>query len=157
MGKREQEMSKDIDKRLEEKEKWDAETERSLSVARFKKAHMEIENTEKARKRPSILSICRRIDFFIKDIIQTMNLFNNPSILNQSLNQTVLIYVNDYKETYDSIRADLQKSLEMKDEDMKKLFPEIEIDETNYGHATASLTKMMIQLRHVKLYCERSL
>jgi hypothetical protein len=150
-------MSKDKDKRLEEKEKWDAETERSLSVARFKKAHMEIENTEKARKRPSILSVCRRIDFFIKDIIQTMNLFNNPSILNQSLNQTVLIYVNDYKETYDSIRVDLQKSLEIRDEDMKELFPEIEIDATSYGHVAASLTNMMIQLRHAKLYCERSL
>jgi hypothetical protein len=151
-------MSKDKDKRLEEKEKWDAETERSLSVARFKKAHMEIENTEKARKRPSILSICKRIDFTIKDMLQAASLFNkNPSMANQSLNQRVLIHVQNYKESYDSIRADLQKSLEIKDEDMKKLFPEIEFDKTNYGCVAASLLNMITQLKHMRLYCERLL
>jgi tRNA nucleotidyltransferase/poly(A) polymerase len=149
---------KSKDKRLEEKEKWDAETERSLSVARFKKAHKEIEDTEKERKRPAILSICKRIDFSIKDIIQTAKLFNkNPFLANLSLSQRVLIHVQNYQENYDSIRADLQKSLEIKDEDMKKLFPEIEIDETNYGHVTASLSNIMTQLRHMKFYCERLL
>jgi hypothetical protein len=44
------EIPKDKYKRLEEKEKWDAEAARSLSVVKLKKVHKQIEDIEKLRK-----------------------------------------------------------------------------------------------------------
>lgn len=55
-------MEKSKDKRLEEKEKTEAEIERSMSVVREKQAHMQIEEVERIRKKPAILSIIERID-----------------------------------------------------------------------------------------------
>jgi hypothetical protein len=119
---------------------------------------MEIEDTEKIKKRPTVLSICKRIDFYIADIQSVLDvLLEDQSIDEQSLSQRTLLNLQTYKETYDSIRSDLQKSIELNDEAMMKLFPEIEIDKTNYGHTTDSLFNMIAQLRHMKLYCERLL
>jgi ribosomal protein S20 len=56
------ENSKSKDKRLEEKEKLEAELQRSLAAAKVKATHKQIENTEKSRKRATVLSICKRID-----------------------------------------------------------------------------------------------
>jgi hypothetical protein len=69
------EVLKDKDKRLEEKEKWDAEVARSLSVVELKKAHKQIEDVERLRKRDNILSIKDRIMSFKKycvNIIKTI-------------------------------------------------------------------------------------
>jgi hypothetical protein len=56
------EPNKGIDKRLKQKEVLEAEIERSMSVVREKQAHMQIEEVEKIRKKPAILSIIDRID-----------------------------------------------------------------------------------------------
>ena len=52
--------SKSEKNRLKEKEKLDAETQRSLAVVEIKKAHKLIEETEKMRKRSVLQSICMR-------------------------------------------------------------------------------------------------
>jgi len=52
-------MSKD--KPLEEKEKLEAEIERSLSVVKMKEVHKQIEEIEKLRKQATVKSICERI------------------------------------------------------------------------------------------------
>ena len=53
-------MSKD--KHLKEREKLEAEISRSLSVAKMKAAHKQIEEIEKSRKRSVILSTIQRLD-----------------------------------------------------------------------------------------------
>ncbi len=55
-------MEKSSEKRLEQTEKLEAEIKRSLNVVEMKKAHCQIEDVEKNRKKPAILSIIERID-----------------------------------------------------------------------------------------------
>lgn len=62
------EKTKSKEKRLQEKEKVDAETQRSLAVARMKEAHKAIEDIEKIRKRSAVRSVCQRMGVWIKDI-----------------------------------------------------------------------------------------
>jgi hypothetical protein len=150
-------MSKDKDKRLEEKEKWDAEAERSLAVARFKKAHKEIEDTEKGRKRPALRSICRRIDHFSKDLLTSAKICTEPKYSSTIVDEKISIMVQNYEESYKSIRFDLQKTLEIKDEDMEKLFPIIEISKINVNCLGSSLINVVSQLSQMRIYCERVL
>lgn len=58
-------MEKSTDKRIEQAEKLEAEIKRSLNVVEMKKAHIQIEEVEKNRKKSSILSIMDRIDLCV--------------------------------------------------------------------------------------------
>lgn len=154
----EKERPKNKEKRFEQKERVDAETQRSLSVAEMKKAHMLIEETEKSRKRPILLSICSRIEYHIKLLVSSMEMLGMPSFaLNKILSDNILDDLNDLAQGYESIRFDFQRSMEIKEEEMNKLFPNIRIDLTSGYNAASTLSRMTRQLVHMKLYCERML
>jgi len=148
---------KDMDQRLEEKEKIDAETERSLSIARMEAAHKQIQDMEKNRKRPALQSICRRIDLCLKEMLTTAKVSNQPKFAPLKLGGRTLIHFQSHKENYESIRADFQKVLEIEDEDIEKLFPKIDINITNAGCACSSVLNIVSQMQHMKIYCERLL
>ena len=157
--------TKDKNKRIEEKEKIDAEIERSLSVVKMKEAHKKIEDVEKARKKANISSIIERISFnvnlctAITDSISDvkgrnplMNLnrkFSDDSALNQ--------YNKNIVATYESIRFDLQRNFDLNKEDFEKLFPKIKTDFSTYSLTLANLQCLMCQMEDMKTYCKRLL
>ena len=153
-----EDKSKPKEKLLEEKEKVEAEVERSLAVAKMKAAHKEIEDIEKQRKRSALLSICNRIDLALHYIFASAKAFYNEKYryVEISLTSAQNLLLNE-EQTYRSIRTDFQKTLEIKEEDMQKLFPEIEIKKDIALHVADSLLSIISQLQHMKIYCERML
>jgi len=125
-------MSKD--KRLEEKEKLDAEIARSLSVIKMKEAHKKIEEVEKLRKRAAILSIDDRLSLNIEmstKIIEAIREVEEEDKKKKLDFETpvgshVRNFLNHVMVTYESIRFDFQKSINAKKEDFDRLFPKIE-------------------------------
>lgn len=150
-----EEKSKTKEKRLEEKEKLEAEIQRSLSVVGVKEVHKKIEDVEKLRKRPVLLSICKRIDLAMDDLLTDTGILN--MIRAKVFSETDRISILSNEQTYRSILTDFQKTLEIKDEDMQKLFPEIEIRKDVAGDTCDSYISVCSQLRHMKAYCERML
>jgi ribosomal protein S20 len=151
-----EDKSKSKEKRLEERKKVVAETQRSYAVAEMKKAHKLIEDTEKSRKLPAIRSICQRIDAHAALLVQRAPMFgNNPFGGNPVLAENIKHEIRTNGRIYESIRYDFQKTLDVKEEDMEKLFPRIEIKmETGYWVTTCYIT-MIQQLRQMRAYCER--
>jgi len=150
--------SKSKEKRLEEKEKVDAETKRSLAVAEMKKAHRLIEETEKTRKRPILQSIYRRIDAHKMILLSAMETFGNPPFANQKiLSVSTLETIRGLSQTCESIRFDFQKNMEIGDDEMNRLFPKIEINTTDGYSVSISYGQIVQQLVHMKLYCSRML
>jgi len=152
------EDSKSKDKRLEEKEKLESEIERSLAVARMKQAHKTIEDVEKTRRRSAMISLCKRIDYLIA-MIRSFNLrMLGQSYLNEiTIGTPTAEEAQHYISTYESIRYDLKKSLDIKDEDMEKLFPKIEVRFGDRFSVIGRLTNINDQLHDMRLYCERML
>ncbi len=54
----------------------------------------------------------------------------------------------------DSLRFDFQKNMELKEEEMTKLFPKIEPDISNGFTLTSFLLLIGYQLNDMKIYCE---
>jgi hypothetical protein len=156
-------MSKDKDKRLEEKEKLEAEIERSLSVVNMKKAHMKIEKIEKTRKKSSILSIIERIDNNINDsetwIEATAKLISSKTynLGSLKLGDSPSMVANNIMKTYESIREDLQRNINCKSEDFDKLFPKPIINFEIYTSASTSLSCLSSLMHDMKIYCKRLL
>jgi predicted RND superfamily exporter protein len=150
-----EDKSKPKEKRIEEKEKLQAEVERSLMAAQMKEAHKKIEDVEKLRKHCSILSICKRIDLALSDFYTHARIYNQNEKV--TLDEGLKAHVLNDEQIYKSIRTDFQKVLEIKDEDMQKLFPEIEIKKDIAGNVGLSLGFVDDQLKHMKIYCERML
>jgi hypothetical protein len=148
---------KNKDKRLEEKEKLDAEAQRSYAVAEMKKAHKLIEETEKSRKRPSIQSVCLRIDVVIKDFSVLVQMYGKTPFAGNDIVDSIKRIIQGYAQVYESICYDFQKTMEIKDEDMAKLFPRIEIDMKNGYSVSGCLFNIVAQLKHMRIYCERML
>jgi hypothetical protein len=155
-------MSKD--KRLEEKEKLDAEILRGLSVVKMKKTHKQIEDIEKLRKKSAILSINERLSLNIsitKSIVTTMLEAKKEykvtfdlevpadSPLRKPLNQLVA--------TYESIRFDLLRNIDIKEEDFDRLFPKIEVKFRTYDSIANELYCLICQMEDMKTYCMRLL
>jgi hypothetical protein len=65
--------------------------------------------------------------------------------------------VENIIQMYDSIRYDYKKTLEIKDEDFKQLFPKIEIKLYSGKEFSQSLGDIAEQEVHMKLYCNRFL
>ena len=149
--------SKNKNKRLAKTETLEAETERSIAVAKMKQAHKLIEDAEKLRKRSAILSICRRIDSAIQsaqalavELIKSKITFELTGTATGNLLRHVA-------ETYESIRFDLMKTMSIKDEDFEKLFPKVEVNLGTVRLAGTSLLNISDQYLDIKIYCERLL
>lgn len=146
------------DKRLEEIEKQRIELERSLAVAKVKEAHKQIEDAEKSRKRSAVLSICKRIENFsgmalavLRNLIDICKQIPNPPIDIATAN------IQDFERMYVSIIYDFQKTLDIGDEAMGKMFPRLEFRKETLSHAIDDLESVCFQLRQMEVYCERLL
>jgi len=155
-------MSKTKDKRLEEKEKLDAEIARSLSVVNMKKTHMQIEEIEKTRKKSSITSIIERIDLIDKNIrawkhaTQEMKKSQkNINVDSSKLGRNATIVLDMILKTFESIRIDLQRNCDCKGDDFEKLFPKPTLNFETYGSTSMSLTCLGLLLDDMKAYCKR--
>jgi hypothetical protein len=155
----EEDRSKSTEKRLEQEQKITAETQRSLAVAEMKKAHKLIEDAEKLRKIPAVKSISKRIQTHLALLGNGyMSMFGSePFASKPILAENVLYNIEIAYKTYQSIRFDFQKTLEIKDEDMEKLFPTI-ILRTDSGYwVSTCLRNAHNQLQQIDDYCHRIL
>lgn len=153
-----EDKSKTKEKRLEEKEKMEAEAQRSYAVAEMKKSHKLIDDIEKSRKRPALQSICHRIDTHLVEISPKVSMFGEHPFADKPIvAPSVEANLRSCVQTYDSIRYDMQKAMDIKDDDMEKLFPKIEMNMKNGYLISGSLQIMVRQLKHMRLYCERML
>jgi hypothetical protein len=145
-------------KRLEEKEKLEAELERSLAVAKVKAAHKQIEETEKLRKRSAAISICRRIQMLHESINAMLEAFgSNSKFSTLILPEGVALSIGGFEQTYTSIIYDFQKSLDLGDRAMTKMFPMVKVRKDIVDHAHADLLNLAYQLNQMVAYCERLL
>jgi hypothetical protein len=149
--------SKSKGKRLEETEKLEAELERSLAVAKVKEAHKQIEETEKLRKRSVTHSICRRIVILISNITSLVGVLGDAKFSVLPLPEELASTIEEFEQTYASITYDFQKSLDMGEEAMTKMFPMKKVRKDNIGHANSDLMNMCYQLQQMAAYCERVL
>lgn len=150
------EKRKSKEKRLEEKEKVDAEIQRSLAVAKMKEAHKAIEDIEKLRKRSALRSVCQRIEDCIKEISTRLPMllkppFGSNPVYDEDLRKRILFH----GQIYESIRYDFQKTLNINDQEMEKLFPEIEMIEKSGFSIGECFSNMISQLKQMRIYCER--
>jgi hypothetical protein len=157
-------MEKSKDNRLEQKEKLEAEIERSMSVVRMKQAHMQIEETEKIRKKPIIQSIIDRIDLNF-DVSRSVydslaDLYGrSPDIFKVRLpddfvNKSGLVVI---VKTFESIRFDLQTNIDLKNEDFDRLFPKLTLNFQTGSDYLTSLNCLNVQMLDMKHYCKRLL
>jgi hypothetical protein len=151
-------------KRLEEIEKLEAEIRRSLSVNKMKQAHMQIEETEKTRKKPAILSIIERIDL---NIDVSRSVYESLVELRERSQELFKLrlpddFVNNSglavtMKSFESIRFDLQRNINIKNEDFDKLFPRLTLSFETADGLLASLNCIIIQMLDMKHYCKRLL
>ena len=151
------ERSEPEKKRLEEARKWQAETERSLAVVKAKEAHKLIEDTEKARKRSAVFSICERLFAHAKLTIGYAHYLLGLKSIDKDyeLKSPERKYIEDLMKTYESIRYDFLKTLEIRDEDMEKLFPKINMDFGEFFVNHSKLKSMIDQMIDMVIYCKR--
>ena len=151
------ESGKSGEKRLEEAKKWQAETERSLAVLKAKEAHKLIEEIEKGRKRSAIFSVCDRL-------LQHAALTNGYARIlldrkskheNYEIESPDRIYIEDLMRTYESIRYDFQKNMEIRDEEIEKLFPKLSPDFTEFMATFNKLQSAVDQMIDMVIYCKR--
>lgn len=151
------------DKHLEEKKKLEAEIERSLSVAKMKAAHKQIEEIEKSRKRSVILSILERLGFntiLYQGMIDELNNRKKKiqeHLLNKQISIDISPELNYAVKTYESIHFDFQKNTDIKPEDMGKLFPKIITDFSTFNNIISTLACIYAQMVDMKAYCLRLL
>jgi hypothetical protein len=149
---------KSKDKRLEEAEKTNAEVTRSLQVVEMKKAHKLIEDVEKERKRPPIQSVCGRLISHTRWLIILSKSITENAKEGKVFNpQAYLSTVENITQTYESIRYDYKKTLELKDEDFEHLFPKIDVKLYSDTEFITSLENIAEQEIHMKIYCNRFL
>ena len=153
----ENENSKSKNKRLEEKEKLEAELERSLAVAKVKEAHKQIEETEKLRKRSVTYSIRRRIVALLININSMLQVLGDAKFSKLSVPEGVVSHIERFEQIYASIIYDFQKSLDLGEEAMTKMFPIAKVRRDKVDHATVDLMNLCYQLQQMVEYCERVL
>jgi hypothetical protein len=157
MSEDEKVKRKSKEDRIEEKEKQEAELERSLAVAKVKASHKQIEEIERLRKRPIARSICSRIRSFLLIIQPTMNALSEPDFRNLPLTGDGASATDNIEETYNSIRHDFQKNLDIGEEGMAKMFPVIKFRRDSLRHVSNDLAAIATQLSQMYSYCERLL
>lgn len=142
---------------MKEREEILEEADRSLAVALMKYSHKLIEDTEKERKRPAIMSVCYRLDKLIATVGSYQTILLDRKSVNIEWQSPAGILIKNAVDIYGSIRFDLKKTIRMKDEDFKKLFPNIDVEEGNSHTMGFTLFTMYSQLEDVKAYCRRLL
>jgi len=153
------------DKHLEEKEKLEAEIERSLSVAKMKEAHKKIEDIEKLRKQASIKSICERITSclneitFVSDMLMEIKNKNSDwkSLFSEKIPESSATekMLNSIIAIYESICFDLQRTVDIKKEEFDRLFPKIELSFETYTSIPSNLVCLSMRLTDMRNYCLR--
>ena len=154
-------MNEDNKKLKKAKEQWD-EFVRSWLVALAKEAHGDIEAVEAQRKMPDALSLISRINIhldtiykFLDKFINAINQsFPNPS-LTAGIMDSAFSFANPLIDTYKSIRADFKKSMNLKDEDMEKLFSERETYFENHLQLAKVLFAIIEQEKQMRAYLSR--
>lgn len=149
--------TKSKEKRLEEKEKWEVEAARSIAVARVKEAHKLIEDAEKNRKRSTIFSINDRLLTHTKLVIGLNSVLSKSKskFADYEITPAQRVYIKDLVKIYESIRYDLQKAMEMKDEELEKLFPKLEVDFGEFIVTLVGLQSIVNQMIDMSLYSKR--
>lgn len=156
-------MEKSIDKRIEDTAKLQAEIARSLSVVEMKKVHCQIEEVEKNRKKPAILSIIERIDFTrrlcasVEKHVSALRkkdkvFFNSPFPEYYDVKKSPMEVVI---ESFESLRLDLKRNIDIREEDFEKLFPNIIQDFKTPNDILYCLNSMQVKLTDMKNYCKR--
>lgn len=151
------------DKHLKEKEKLEGEISRSLSVAKMKAAHKQIEEIEKSRKRSVILSITERLGVnitLLRSVVEELVSKRNEipkDWLNKKLSINTSLELNYIVSTYESIYLDFQKSTGTKPEDLNKLFPKIVMDFSTFSRIISTVVCVSAQMIDMKAYCLRLL
>ena len=154
-------MTEDTKKLKKAKEQWD-EFVRSWLVTRVKEEHGNIEAVEAQRKMPEALSLISRInihlDIIYKFLDKFVNAFNqsfpDPS-LTVGILDSAFSFANPFIDTYKSIREDFKKSMNLKDEDMEKLFGEREIHFENPSQLPKVLFAIYEQEKQMSAYLFR--
>jgi hypothetical protein len=148
---------------LKEKEKLEAEFEKTISIVKVKKAHKSIEDIEKLRKSPNIKPIIDRIDNNLEVINQINNTFTNlkkddPKMnLNFKLDKDYLLQnlLNFLISTFESIQFDLEKICDINKQNFEKLFPNISMNFDSYFSTNLNLLCFKRELLDMKAYCIR--
>jgi len=152
--------------KLEEKEKLEAEIARSLSVVKMKEAYKQIEEVEKSRKKSAILSINERLSLNLRKSLDFLSVLlksvssNEEFFFNFRLSDGftgIKSELDAIVKTYKSIRFDLQRNIDVKNEDFDKLFPEPSINFETCNNVATSLNCLNAQMRDMQLYCQRLL
>ena len=156
-NERNKSMMNENNKKLKKAEEQMGEFVRSLSVALTKEAHGDIEAVEAQRKMPAALSLISRIDTHLKNIYKFID-------ANATIDPFILIFLdfslsaeiaNPFIKTYKSIREDFKNSMNLKDEDMEKLFSERETYFENHLQLAKVLFDIWEQEKQMKAYLSR--
>ena len=154
-NERNKSMMNENNKKLKKAEEQTDEFVRSRSVALTKKAHGDIEVVEAQRKKPAALSLISRIDIHLDSIYK---------FIDATINQFIQIFpdfpssaeiANPFIKTYKSIREDFKNSMNLKDEDMEKLFSERETYFKNHRQLAKVLFDIWEQEKQMKAYLSR--
>lgn len=143
----------------------EAELKRSLSVARMKEAHKQIEEIEKSRKRTAILSIVERLNLNIQVYQGIMAaLTSQEKKISEHLLQKKLpddfsssLQLNHIVKTYESIYFDLRRNIDVKQEDFDKLFPKVIKDFSTVRNIMVTINCIFAQMIDMRAYCLRLL
>ena len=158
-------MSEDRGKRLEEKERLDAEVARSLSVVKVKEAHKQIGDIEKLRKKQSIKSIIERLNYNLKSskaIVSALIKMRNKTPQKKldfelTSRSSTKKYVDLIVSTFESIIFDLEKTIGLNKQDFDRLFPKLELNFDTYNSVISNLNCLNHRMTDLKNYCLRLL
>lgn len=124
-----------------------------------------IEDKEEVPKRAELQLIIKRLDEHCGKIKILTDGFEvaqskNPNFsidqpfdsTKSSMTRTLLM---NTVATYNSIRSDLQKTVQVKSNEFENLFPKLEINFETYYSVALSLLNLIYQMQHMKIYCRR--
>ena len=154
-NERNKSMMNENNKKLKKAEEQRDELVRSRAVALTKEAHGDIEAIEARRKMPAAFSLISRIDTHLDSIYK---------FIDATINQFIQIFpdfpssaeiANPFIKTYKSIREDFKNSMNLKDEDMEKLFSERETYFENHRQLAKVLFDIWEQEKQMRAYLSR--
>ncbi|MBU3957749.1 MAG: hypothetical protein KKB25_01610 [Nanoarchaeota archaeon] len=144
--------------RLKEIEKLKVETDRANAVATAKLSHASIENIEKNRKKPFVMSLFWRIKDNQQNIETLLKYFEKTfESSNDPLLQIEKDMIRNITETYKSIREDFKEVLEIKHERFNILFPEKTTCFENRIQALSIIIGIGEQQSQLKAYLTRKI
>ena len=153
------------DKKVREIQKSMHEIQRSLLVATMKRSHGLIEREEACRKTAPAISIMERIDKlreYIRTLFDTTLKLANMIFTNkyETIIGIIVPHCEQIRDTYESIRNDMQRLLEVDDAKFEKLFKKIDLackleSLSDLIILFSVLLNMIFQLDDMKAYLKR--